>query len=299
MTDQSLELAQALRRTVEGEVLFDSFTRGRYSTDASIYQIEPIGVVVPKSIDDAIRALELALEHDTAILPRGAGSSQCGQTVGHALVIDHSKYLNAMLELDTEARTVWVEPGIVLDDLNRQLKPHGLWFPVDVSTSAQATIGGMTANNSCGARSIRYGNMVHNVNRVEMWLTSGETVLLGPTSGYRGHDTRSGELAAFLRDLYIRERDEIAARVPRVQRRVAGYNLDMAAAGPFNLAHIAVGSEGTLGFFKRIQLQLAPLPQAKVLGVVHFPSFSPDMQSWPLPSLELTPLVFSSRLCLV
>src|ERR1044071_986970 len=159
----SPRLEARLKRELQGEVLFDRFSRGRYSTDASIYQIEPLGVVVPRNAADALRALEIASDAGVPVLPRGAGTSQCGQTVGTALVIDTSKHLNKMLELDTAARTAWVEPGIVLDALNAELKAHGLWYPVDVSTSAQATIGGMTANNSCGARSLRYGNMVHNV----------------------------------------------------------------------------------------------------------------------------------------
>ncbi|MGD8322833.1 MAG: FAD-binding oxidoreductase, partial [Gammaproteobacteria bacterium] len=270
MSAASDKLAAALREQVDAEVLFDKFSRGRYSTDASIYQVEPIGVVVPRSRAAAARAFEIACELDTAVLPRGAGSSQCGQTVGKALVIDNSKYLDEILEFDEQARTVWVEPGIVLDRLNAWLKPHGLWFPVDVSTSAQATIGGMTANNSCGARSIRYGNMVHNVLAIEALLTSGECVVLGEQAAASG---RSGELAAFIRSLYEREREEIDLRVPKVQRRVAGYNLDMADSDAFNPASVLVGSEGTLGYFSRIKLRLSPLPAVRVLGVVHFPTF--------------------------
>ncbi|MGA8262574.1 MAG: FAD-linked oxidase C-terminal domain-containing protein [Arenicellales bacterium] len=262
-------LEARLRRELEGEVLFDAFSRGRYSTDASIYQIDPIGVVVPANGEDAVRALEIAADSRVAILPRGAGTSQCGQTVGEALVVDNSAHLNSILELDTNAGSVWVEPGVVLDHLNAWLRPHGLWYPVDVSTSAQATLGGMTANNSCGARSIRYGNMVHNVLAVEAWLTSGETVTLGDTTG----TSRERALADAIRALHAREREEIALRVPKVQRRVAGYNLDMAGEEPLNLARLAVGSEGTLGYFRRIKLELAPLPSHKVLGVVHFATF--------------------------
>ncbi|MGH6609264.1 MAG: FAD-binding oxidoreductase, partial [Burkholderiaceae bacterium] len=154
-------LARRLRAAVQGEVMFDHASRGRYATDASIYQIEPVGVLVPKTQEDARAAIEVCRELRVPILPRGAGSSQCGQTVGAALVIDHSKYLNSVVSFDKDARTVTVEPGIVLDALNAWLRPHGLWFPVDVSTSAQATLGGMAGNNSCGSRSIAYGNMVH------------------------------------------------------------------------------------------------------------------------------------------
>ncbi|HEX6992780.1 MAG TPA: FAD-linked oxidase C-terminal domain-containing protein [Gammaproteobacteria bacterium] len=274
-------LETRLRRELRGDVCFDRFTRGRYATDASIYQIEPIGVVVPRDADDARRALEIAADAGVPILPRGAGSSQCGQTVGEALVIDHSRHLDRILELDVERGTVRVEPGIVLDRLNAALKPHGLWFPVDVSTSAQATLGGMAGNNSCGARSLRYGNMVHNVLAADAWLPTGETLRFGDVGPDEGLDasgtgsrSRYADLVATVRRLYAREKDEITGRVPKVQRRVAGYNLDMASdAGPFNMAHLLVGSEGTLAWLASLELRLAPLPAHKVLGVVHFPTF--------------------------
>jgi len=275
-------LQARLSREIAGDVLFGADDRGRYSTDASIYQIEPLGVVVPRSTADAQRALEIAADAQVPLLPRGAGTSQCGQTVGTALVLDTSKHLRELLELDVDAQTAWVEPGLVLDELNARLRPHGLWYPVDVSTSAQATLGGMTANNSCGARSLRYGNMVHNVLAAETWLTSGETVTFGAV-GRDGQAThaqssaaataRHNELVAVVRGLHERERDELAARVPQVQRRVAGYNLDMASSGAFNMAHLLVGSEGTLGYFRKLKLKLAPLPRHKVLGIVHFPTF--------------------------
>src|SRR5687768_10591161 len=172
-------LASRLRREVRGEVLFDAASRGRYSTDASIYQIEPIGVVIPQTAEDAVTAFRIAIDAGVPVLPRGGGTSQCGQTVGAALVIDVSKHLNQVLDFDEAARTVTVQPGVVLDQLNAYLKPHGLWYPVDVSTSAQATIGGMTGNNSCGSRSIRYGNMVHNVRAVDAVLADGASFRFG------------------------------------------------------------------------------------------------------------------------
>jgi len=272
-------LESRLRRELRGEVLFDAGSRGRYSTDASIYQIEPLGIVVPKTPDDALRALAIAADAGVPILPRGAGTSQCGQTVGAALIVDSSKHLNRLLDVDPASGHAWVEPGIVLDDLNARLKPLGLWYPVDVSTSAQATLGGMAANNSCGARSLRYGNMVHNVAAAETWLTSGETLTFGPVSaGPPEGPARYRELVTKVRELYARERDEIAARVPKVQRRVAGYNLDLASADAFNMAQMLVGSEGTLGFLSKIKLKLAPLPKHKALGVVHFPTFYRAME---------------------
>ena len=275
MTATPLAALEArLKRELTGEVLFDAWNRGRYATDASIYQIDPLGVVIPRTADEAIGAAEAAVAAGVPILPRGAGTSQCGQTVGAALVIDNSKHLNRLLSVDAAGATAWVEPGLVLDDLNARLKPLGLWYPVDVSTSAQATIGGMAANNSCGARSLRYGNMVHNVLEVEGWLTSGETFTFGAVdAGEPSGPPRYRELVAKLRDLYAQERDEIEARVPKLQRRVAGYNLDLASTGAFNLAQLLVGSEGTLAYFRKLKLKLAPLPTHKALGVVHFPTF--------------------------
>jgi FAD/FMN-containing dehydrogenase/Fe-S oxidoreductase len=267
-------LENRLRRELRGDVLFDASSRGRYATDASIYQIEPLGVVVPRTADDALAALTIAADAGVPILPRGAGTSQCGQTVGAALVVDTSRYLNALVAVDAAARTASVEPGIVLDDLNARLKPFGLWYPVDVSTSAQATLGGMAANNSCGARSLRYGNMVHNVLQIDTWLTTGETLTFGAVpAGATSGPARHRELVSKVRELYARERDEIAVRVPKVLRRVAGYNLDMASTESFNMAHVLVGSEGTLGCFLGLTLKLAPLPKHKTLGVVHFPTF--------------------------
>ena len=273
-------LAQRLRRAVEGEVLFDRASRGRYATDASIYQIEPVGVVVPKTEAAALRAMEIALEAGVAVLPRGAGTSQCGQTVGAALVIDHSKHLRQIVEFDPEGATVTVQPGVVLDALNAFLRPHGLWFPVDVSTSAQATIGGMAGNNSCGSRSIRYGNMVHNVLAIEARLADGTDMRFGPAAEVAAGPAAYRALVERIHAIARREADEIATRWPTVLRRVQGYNLDMVQPDrPHNLAHLLVGSEGTLAFSRRLTLKLAPIPRHKVLGVCHFPTFRRAMES--------------------
>ena len=172
-------LAARLKREVRGDVLFDAASRGRYSTDASIYQIEPVGVVVPQTENDALTAFRIAIEEGVPVLPRGGGTSQCGQTVGAALVIDHSRHLDQIVQFDRDTRTVTVQPGVVLDQLNAYLRPHGLWYPVDVSTSAQATLGGMAGNNSCGSRSIRYGNMVHNVRGIDAVLADGSEYPFG------------------------------------------------------------------------------------------------------------------------
>ncbi len=270
--------ASRLRREVDGEVLFDAASRGRYSTDASIYQIEPVGIVVPRTPEAARTAVRIAAEAGVPILPRGAGTSQCGQTVGAALVIDNSKYLNKVVEVDPVAQTVLVEPGIVLDQLNAGLRAHKLWYPVDVSTSAQATLGGMAGNNSCGSRSIAYGNMVHNVLAIDALLPSGERYRFGPMQDRSGPPAYLALLDK-LGELYAREKDEIAARFPKLLRKVAGYNLDHLGPPHANAAHLLVGSEGTLAYFERLLLKLAPLPAHKTLGVVHFPKFYTAMDS--------------------
>jgi FAD/FMN-containing dehydrogenase/Fe-S oxidoreductase len=273
-------LAARLRAALRGDVYFDAASRGRYATDASIYQIMPIGVVVPRDQDDLRVALELARSENLPVLARGAGTSQCGQTVGAALIIDTSKWLNNIVAFDAQARTVTVEPGVVLDHLNAWLKPHGLWFPVDVSTAAQCTLGGMAGNNSCGSRSIEYGNMVHNVAAIDAVLADGSEACFAslrdaPAPGL-------AQLIEGLRTIAHRERGEIAERMPKVLRRVGGYNIDLFDCqnpraytddGHANLAHILVGSEGTLAFSRQLTLKLAELPGHKTLGVINFPTF--------------------------
>ncbi|MDC3026664.1 FAD-binding protein [Candidatus Pelagibacter sp.] len=170
---QIQKIGKEIRSKVDGKTLFDEFSRGRYSTDASVYQIKPLGVVLPKDTNDVLSLMEYSQKNSVPLLARGGGSSQCGQTVGESVVLDYSKHQNKILELNVEEKYVWVQPGVVLDHLNDYLKPHGLWFPVDVSTSSRATIGGMSANNSCGSRSLYYGNMVHNVLAIEAILDDG------------------------------------------------------------------------------------------------------------------------------
>jgi FAD/FMN-containing dehydrogenase/Fe-S oxidoreductase len=278
-------LARRLRAETEGEVLFDPASRGRYATDASIYQIMPVGVLVPRTERDIALAIGIARELKVPVLARGAGTSQCGQATGAALVIDNTKHFNRVLGIDAGSRTVTVEPGIVLDHLNALLKPHGLWFPVDVSTGAQATLGGMAGNNSCGSRSIAYGNMVHNVLGASAWLSDGSLVDFGPVAAL---GARAAAIAAFVRDLAARHAAEIEARWPSVLRRVAGYNLDIfhprgerpyTGDGSVNLAHLLVGSEGTLAYTRSLTLRLSELPRARVLGVANFPTFHAAMDA--------------------
>lgn len=264
-----------------GEVLCDDFSRGRYATDASHYQMMPRAVVIPNSIDQACNAVQIAIDEGVAVTARGGGTSQCGQTINSGLVLDCSKHLNRILDLDTVARRCTVEPGIVLEDLNRQLKPHGLWFPVDVSTASRATLGGMTGNNSCGGRSLRYGTTRDNVISIDAMLADGRTAHFGEVRPDLS-DLPAGHSLRGLFDELIgigrREADEVEARVPKVQRRVGGYNIDALVPRPnrdaaLNLAHLLVGSEGTLAFTTAIELKLWPLMGRRGVGVCHFGSF--------------------------
>ncbi|MDQ8727953.1 FAD-linked oxidase C-terminal domain-containing protein [Bradyrhizobium sp. LHD-71] len=278
------ELARRLAAEVTGEILFDTASRGRYATDASFYQIIPAGVVVPRTTEEALRALAIARDSGFTVTPRGGGTSQCGQVINSGLVVDFSKHLHRILSLDAERQTCVVEPGIVLDDLNRQLRPHGLWFPVDVSTASRATIGGMAGNNSCGGRSLRYGTMRDNTLGMQAALADG-TLL---TFDEQPRDAALSNVDAPGRDLFRdmfalgeREAGEIATRFPKVQRRVGGYNLDALtpSAAPNNLAHLLVGSEGTLAFTTQVELKLWPIIRNRVLGVCHFGSFYEAMDA--------------------
>jgi FAD/FMN-containing dehydrogenase/Fe-S oxidoreductase len=279
--DDGGALAARLKREILGEVLFDRFSRGRYATDASFYQIMPFGVVVPRTVDEALRAMAIARDDGRIVTPRGGGTSQCGQTVNDGIVIDVSKHLNKIVSLDVDKRTCVVEPGIVLDDLNRQLKKHGLWFPVDVSTASRATIGGMAGNNSCGGRSLRYGTMRDNTLSMQAALADGALLNFGPVEHDDALLADNGRLFRDMLALGEREAAEIAQRFPKVQRRVGGYNLDALVPRntPNNLAHLLVGSEGTLAFTTQVELKLWPLIRNKAVGVCHFGSFYEAMNA--------------------
>src|SRR6202140_3110711 len=284
MTKGSMTTEERMAREITGDVFFDSFNRGRYATDASFYQIVPLGVVVPQTIDEALRALAIARDAGKIVTPRGGGTSQCGQTVNHGIVIDFSRHLNRIVALDVDNRSCAVEPGIVLDDLNRQLRKHGLWFPVDVSTASRATIGGMAGNNSCGGRSLRYGTMRDNTRSMDAALADGALLHFGevPRDLARLNSNEGGpDLFRDMLDLGEREAGEIAEKFPKVQRRVGGYNLDALVPrnAPNNMAHLLVGSEGTLAFTTKVELKLWPVIRNKVLGVCHFGSFYQAMDA--------------------
>ncbi|MGZ6029808.1 MAG: FAD-binding and (Fe-S)-binding domain-containing protein, partial [Myxococcaceae bacterium] len=271
-------LGKRLQREVRGEVHLDPLFRGLYATDASIYQVFPQGVVVPRDAADVEAVLALCREAGISVLPRGGGTSQCGQTVGDSVVLDTSKHLRGIVSVDVPGKVARVQPGLVLDDLNRALKRFRLFFPVDPSTASRATLGGMAANNSSGARSIRYGNMVHNVRSIEAFLADGTRGRFGPPEDPSG-SPRVDALRRALEALATRESEEIRARFPKVLRRVGGYNLDHLLEPRPNLASVLVGSEGTLAFFTELELPLQPLPPATALGICHFPRFRDAMQA--------------------
>ncbi len=279
-------LARKLSREIRGEVLFGRADRGRYATDASIYQVEPLGVIVPETIEDVSAAMAIAREAGIPVLPRGGGTSQCGQTVNRALVIDCSKHLRKILNVDIEGGSVLVEPGIALGALNTALRSHGVFFPVDPSTHARCTIGGMAGNNSCGSKSIRYGLMADNVRAIDALLADGTRHRFGaiPDNFGTGVPAHVADLIQRLRVLGATEAEEIAARFPKQLRRVGGYNIEALtpaarASGRDNLARLLVGSEGTLAFSAAIELALHPIKPRKVLGICQFPTFRHAMQA--------------------
>lgn len=272
-------LEAELRDAIDGETRFDVFTRKIYSTDASMYAIEPVGVVLPKTGDDVRKTLEIARRHRAAILPRGGGTSLAGQTVGEALVLDFSKYMNRALELNADEGWARVQPGLVQDHFNDYLSPSGFVFGPNTSTSSRATIGGMVGNNSSGSRSIVYGKTVDHVIEASGYFADGEPFSFGPEDAdslekLMNQDSRSGRLHKAIKGLVDAHRQEIEDRYPKIMRRVSGYNLDELAreTQPFNLAKLLVGSEGTLGVITEIKARVCPKPKALGVLVVHFHS---------------------------
>ena len=278
MTEQAKvdQCRQALQYSVRGEVLFDPMSLGLYATDASIYQITPTAVVIPRDEDDVRAAVEVASRYGIGILPRGSGTSLNGQGVGPSIVLDFTKYMDNILELNVEEKWVRVQPGIILDELNAELAKHGLQFAPDPATGNRATIGGMVGNNSSGTKSIVYGTTREHVLDLEVLLSDGTTMRMGEMSAQeydnasRG-DSRQAQVLSGLKKIIDENREEIEKRYPKVMRRVQGYNLDsFIDPARCNLAHMIVGSEGTLGVILQARLNLEPLPKAKVLCVVHF-----------------------------
>ena len=284
-------LQRELHQKITGEVRFDQISRALYSTDASVYQMQPLGVVIPKSRDDIVRVVEICGRFRCPITMRGGGTSQAGQAIGEGIQVDLSKYYNRVLEVNADERWVRVEPGIVLDELNAQLAPLGLRFAPDISTASRATIGGMMANNSCGARSVLYGKTIDHVLE--------QTVLLSDASvvHFRAMDrsdipvgqTLEAACYSTVMRLASEHADEIERRYPKVLRRVGGYNLDefRYPEKPVNLAKMMIGSEGTLGVVLEAKLHLVPLPKAKAVMVISFADL--------LESLVATPVILRHK----
>ncbi|MFQ5849812.1 MAG: FAD-linked oxidase C-terminal domain-containing protein [Candidatus Binatia bacterium] len=270
------DIASDLEKRIEGEVRFDRYSRLLYATDASIYEIEPIGVVLPRHKGDVRAVIEVANRHGVAILPRGGGTSLAGQTVGHALILDFSKYMNRVLEVNREELWCRVQPGLVQDELNAHVRSMGLLFGPDTSTSNRATIGGMIGNNSAGAHSIVYGKTLDHVLELTCCLSDGsEATMKDLSSDALASKLRvnglEGQIYREIHRLVDDEREEILARYPRILRRVSGYNLDeFVKPQPFNLARLLVGSEGSLSCVVEAKLRLVPKPEWTALDVIHF-----------------------------
>ena len=263
------DLYQALKKRVSGEVRFDRASRLMYSTDASIYEIEPIGVVLPRTHEDIFATMEIARDFKVPVLPRGAGTSLAGQTVGDAVVIDMSKYLNRILEVNTEEGWAIVEPGVVQEQFNLHVRPKGFLFGPDTSTANRATVGGMMGNNSAGSHSIIYGKTIDHVLEMDVILSSGESRNLREMKFEDA--ARRGGLEGRIAEIVNANREEIDRRFPKIMRRVSGYNLDeFVRNGKFNLSKLVVGSEGTLATVHQAKLRIEPRPPAIAVCVVHF-----------------------------
>jgi FAD/FMN-containing dehydrogenase/Fe-S oxidoreductase len=286
----SNELRRELAHSLEGEVRFDATTRALYSTDASVYQIPPLGVVIPKSAIDLARVVELCARHRCSLTMRGGGTSQAGQSIGAGIVIDTSKYLNRILEVNVEERWARVEPGIVLDDLNAALAPHRLRFAPDISSASRATLGGMIANNSAGARSVLYGKTIDHVLELDVVLADSTRARFGAIADAAeldrlgGGTTREAACYREVRRLAAECAGEIDRRYPKVLRRVGGYNLDefVDTRRPFNLAKLVVGSEGTLAVVTEARVKLVPLPAAKAVLVIQFADLLEALAATPV-----------------
>ncbi len=269
-------LESALRDRVDGEIRFDEQARSAWSTDASNYRQVPIGVVLPRTPDAAAEAVAVCREHEVPVVSRGGGTSLAGQCTNTAVVIDFSRYCNRLVSVDVTNRRCVVEPGIVLDDLNRQLAPTGLRFGPEPSTHPNCTIGGMIGNNSCGATAQRTGKVVDNVASLDVLLYDGTRFTCGPTDDVEyqrieSRGDRRAELYRSLRRLRTEHADLIRRRFPRIPRRVSGYNLDdLLPENDFDVAKLVVGSEATLATVLRAELELIPVVEAQTLVVLGF-----------------------------
>ena len=279
------DLEHELRTAISGEVRFDPFSRAMYSTDASIYRMEPVGVVIPRDADDVSAVLEIASRNGVKVLPRGGGTSLSGQTVNHAVVMDFSKYMHNVLEVNPAERWVRTQPGVTIDDLNRQLRSHGLFFTPDPSTSSRANVGGAMGNNSCGSHSIIYGKTVDQVIEMDVVLSDGTPAHLGKISAEILAQKQAGtglesEIYRRIPEIAGAAAGEVDRRFPKILRRVGGYNLDLVQdTSALNLVKMAVGSEGTLLAVTSAKLNLEPIPPYKGLAVIHFKDIVESMEA--------------------
>jgi FAD/FMN-containing dehydrogenase/Fe-S oxidoreductase len=270
------EIEAELKKSVEGDLRFDRYSRLLYSTDASIYQIVPIGVVVPRHKNDVQAVIEIANKLGVSVLPRGGGTSLAGQTVGHSIVLDFSKYMRNVLEVNREELWCRVQPGLVQDELNAHVRAMGLQFGPDTSTSNRATIGGMIGNNSAGAHSLTYGKTLDHVIELTVLFADGSEVLLkdlSPDAVEKKSRVDSNEGRAYreVSRLAQQHKSEIFSRYPKIMRRVSGYNLDeFVKSQPFNLSRMLVGSEGTLATVVEAKMRLVPKPKWTAMNVIHF-----------------------------
>ncbi len=275
--EQLQQFENDLRKNIKGEVTFDEYTLGIYSTDASIFQIKPIGVVLPRDANDVISIVKIASGYGVSMLPRGGGTSLGGQAAGSSLIIDFSKYMNSILEMNVRERWVRVQPGVILDELNAVLAPYNLHFAPDPATSSRATIGGMIGNNAGGTKSILYGLTISHVLEIKALLSDGtilnckEFSINGHKQGKISFNDREGEIIDGLKKNIGNNQEEIIKQYPKIMRRVQGYNLDsFVNTDKWNLSKLFTGSEGTLGIVLEAKLSLEPLPKFKTLCVVHF-----------------------------
>jgi FAD/FMN-containing dehydrogenase/Fe-S oxidoreductase len=269
-------LYEELRQVIAGEVRFDPYSRSLYSTDASMYHIEPIGVVIPRHMGDVVATVDIARRNQVPVLPRGGGTSLAGQTVGQAVVIDFSKYMNQILEVNTAEGWARIQPGVIQDEFNAHLRPLGFLFGPDTSTSNRATIGGMTGNNSAGSHSIVYGKTIDHVLELSVVLSDASTAVLkaldkAALEAKCQGGTLEHRIYRAVKRIVEANRDEIHQRYPTIQRRVSGYNLDaFVRNSEFNLAKMVVGSEGTLAVVTEAKVRIVPRPKATAVCVVHF-----------------------------
>ena len=288
------DLENELKKNISGEVRFDEITKNMYSTDASIYSMEPIGVVLPHTNEDVSNIIKIAYKNNVSILPRGGGTGLSGQTVNHSIVIDFSKYMHKILDINPEERWVKTQPGITIDQLNTNLRKYNLFFTPDPSTTSRANVGGALGNNSCGAHSVVYGKTVDQIIDMEVILSDGsvadfreldfeEVIIKSKSNSFEGNIYKN------LINIAKNSSPEVEKRFSKVLRRVGGYNLDLIqGTNSLNLSNIMVGSEGTLAAITKAKVKIEEIPKFKALSVLHFNDINSAMEA-TVATLEESP----------